>query len=411
MGEAQSHQRLAPRTYHIMGHFTEEGLKQLRKRASKVGQTKPSLCEPLFDTWADLLIGWIPLWVSPCLITLIGVLCLFQAYLGFLVEQNLNRAKQESFDVLAPPIWACLVAAACCAAYATLNTLDEKQGERTGSSSALSDVFNIAADAFAICLITVIISSVTMLGAQETLVLFCIIEFTYFGAHWVHYHCGSAANSSLTIKEGLVAVMAACLACAYNPAVWKYDVGTRLPVGNFAPESFVLNQLLVYALLAYSCYVNTSSAVRVYTRYQNSEGSLFGPALLQLVPAAVSCVCTVWWAQKSPTALFDRHPHWFFLGIGLVLGNLCVRLVTSNMSKQRFSIYPYMVTLLLLCTILSVTGCYGTDQDKNKEEEICLAWFFAMGAWNFYNLTKNICLELSQALDLGIFCLKNTRVA
>jgi hypothetical protein len=35
---------------------------------------------------------------------------------------------------------------------------------------------------------------------------------------------------------------------------------------------------------------------------------------------------------------------------------------------------------------------------KNKEEEICLAWFFAMGAWNFYNLTKNICVELSEAL-------------
>ena len=139
----------------------------------------------------------------------------------------------------------------------------------------------------------------------------------------------------------------------------------------------------------------------------------------------------------------------------LVFGSL----VTSNMSKQRFSIYPYMVTLLLLCTILSVTGCvcatarscsvcccscYGTDQDKNKEEEICLAWFFAMGShtltqsleayltsavlrvWNFYNLTKNVCFELSSALgaccssqlplilsagltDLGIFVLKKTR--
>merc|ERR1711865_723986 len=391
-------------TIGAMGHFTAEGLKQLRKRASKVGQKKPSLCEPAFEAWAGLFVEMIPLWVAPSLLTFIGLLCLFSGYMAFYFIQ-LTRPGATDFNTEAPPQWSCLFAAATFLAYTTFNSLDEKQGDRTNSGSALSDIFNIACDAFAICLVTISLSSVTMLGiSTETIVLFCIIEFTYYLSHWRHYHCGTGGDSVFTIQEALAAVMAMCLVSAYNPLIWQTDMGW-VP---FA-AGLQLNQLMVYALLGYSIFVNVIAILSVHTRYSSVEGDYFFGSLQQLLPAFLSCGCTIVWATHSPTQLYERHPHWLFLGIGLVLGNLCVRLVTSNMSKQRFSIYPYMVTLLLLCTILSVTGCYGTDQDKNKEEEICLAWFFAMGVWNFYNLTKNVCFELSSALDLGIFVLKKTR--
>jgi len=373
-------------------------LKQLRKRASKVAQSKPSLCEPLFEVWADFFLESIPLWVAPSFITFTGLVFLFAAYLAFVLND---------IESGLPWIHTCLLAAGCYLVYATLNTLDEKQGERTGSASALSDVFNIACDAFAICLVVVTLSYATLLGVgAHTILLFCIIEFTYFVTHWQHYHCGSNADSIFSIQEGLLGVTVICCASAWNPDLWALDMGEVLE----QLSGIRLNHLLVYCLGLHSLYLNLAAFSRVYTRYENSEGSFFGPAMMQLLPVLSACSCTVVWANNSPTQLFQRHPHWFFLGIGLVLGNLCVRLVTSNMSKQRFSIYPYMITLLLLCTVLSVTGCYGDDKEKNKEEEICLAWFFAMGLWNFYNLNKNVCLELSRALDLGIFVLKKTRV-
>jgi len=397
-----------------MGHFTAEGLKQLRKRASKLGQKKPSLCEPVFEAWADFFIDLIPLWVAPSLITFVGLLCLFSGYAAFYFVQ-MTRDNQADFGTEPPPQWACFFAAGTFLAYTTFNSLDEKQADRTGSGSALSDIFNIACDAIAMCLVTISISSVTMLGiSTETIVLFCIIEFSYYISHWRHYHCGTGADSIITIQEGLAAVMAMCLVSAFNPMIWKNDMSWLVaPFKEFpaCPEEgcFQLNHLMVYALLGYSIFLNVTAILGVHAKYSDVEGEYFFNGLQQLLPAFLCCGCTIVWATNSPTQLYARHPHWLFLGIGLVLGNLCVRLVTSNMSKQRFSIYPYMVTLLLLCTILSVTGCYGTDQDKNKEEEICLAWFFAMGVWNFYNLTKNVCFELSSALDLGIFVLKKTR--
>merc|ERR1711865_343433 len=173
-----------------MGHFTAEGLKQLRKRASKLGQKKPSLCEPVFEAWADFFIDLIPLWVAPSLITFIGLLCLFSGYAAFYFVQ-MTRDNQADFGTEPPPQWACFFAAGTFLAYTTFNSLDEKQADRTGSGSALSDIFNIACDAIAMCLVTISISSVTMLGiSTETIVLFCIIEFSYYISHCRHYPGG-----------------------------------------------------------------------------------------------------------------------------------------------------------------------------------------------------------------------------
>merc|ERR1740117_627684 len=207
-----------------MGHFTAEGLKQLRKRASKLGQKKPSLCEPVFEAWADFFIDLIPLWVAPSLITFIGLLCLFSGYAAFYFVQ-MTRDNQADFGTEPPPQWACFFAAGTFLAYTTFNSLDEKQADRTGSGSALSDIFNIACDAIAMCLVTISISSVTMLGiSTETIVLFCIIEFSYYISHWRHYHCGTGADSIITIQEGLAAVMAMCLVSAFIPMIWKNDM-------------------------------------------------------------------------------------------------------------------------------------------------------------------------------------------
>merc|ERR1712166_424765 len=387
-----------------MGHFTAEGLKQLRKRASKLGQKKPSLCEPVFEAWADFFIDLIPLWVAPSLITFIGLLCLFSGYAAFYFVQ-MTRDNQADFGTEPPPQWACFFAAGTFLAYTTFNSLDEKQADRTGSGSALSDIFNIACDAIAMCLVTISISSVTMLGiSTETIVLFCIIEFSYYISHWRHHHypggfgrCDGDVPRERFQPDDLEE-RHELAGCTFQrvPCLSRARLLSAEPLdGVRSARLFNLPQ----------CDGDPRSAHQVQRRR--------GRILLQRLAAAAARIPLLWLhhclATNSPTQLYARHPHWLFLGIGLVLGNLCVRLVTSNMSKQRFSIYPYMVTLLLLCTILSVTGCYGTDQDKNKEEEICLAWFFAMGVWNFYNLTKNVCFELSSALDLGIFVLKKTR--
>ena len=34
---------------------------------------------------------------------------------------------------------------------------------------------------------------------------------SYYISHWRHYHCGTGADSIVTIQEGLAAVMAMCL--------------------------------------------------------------------------------------------------------------------------------------------------------------------------------------------------------
>ena len=52
------------------------------------------------------------------------------------------------------------------------------------------------------------------------------------------------------------------------------------------------------------------------------------------------------------------------MGIGVVLGNVNIRLMTANLSKQKFSCYPYMLLLLCLSTFISICGGYGYEYDR-----------------------------------------------
>jgi len=124
------------------------------------------------------------------------------------------------------------------------------------------------------------------------------------------------------------------------------------------------------------------------------------------MPISAACVSTLLWAWASPTGLFQRRPDIFFIGIGCVLGNVNIRLMTANLSKQKFSCYPYMLILLALCCLISVMGGYGSDYYRDgPSEDLCLMWFFNNAVWNLFQVVSNITSELCRSMDIAIFVL------
>ena len=124
------------------------------------------------------------------------------------------------------------------------------------------------------------------------------------------------------------------------------------------------------------------------------------------MPISSACVSTMLWAWGSPTGIFHRRPDIFFVSIGCVLGNVNIRLMTANLSKQKFSSYPYMLILLALCCLISVTGGYGSDYYRDgPSEDLCLMWFFFNAVWNLYQIVANVTSELCRSMNIAIFVL------
>jgi len=124
------------------------------------------------------------------------------------------------------------------------------------------------------------------------------------------------------------------------------------------------------------------------------------------MPIGSACVATVLWASCSPTELFQRRPGIVFLGVGSVLGNVNIRLMTSNLSKQKFSCYPYMLILLSLCCVISVMGGYGSNYYRDgPSEDLCLLWFFFNAVWNLWQVVGNITTELCRSMGASVFVL------
>lgn len=86
--------------------------------------------------------SWVPLWVAPNLITLVGWLFVIASYINMLFYDYTFRENIPSY---------CFFFAAFCSLfYSTLDAIDGKQARRTKSSSPLGQLFDHGCDSFSL---------------------------------------------------------------------------------------------------------------------------------------------------------------------------------------------------------------------------------------------------------------------
>ncbi len=121
-----------------------EGLENLSKyRYTSIDK---SILNGLLQPYFRLFLCFIPRWMAPNLVTLLGLVL---ATVAFALATYYNLILQESF-----PSWACVASAVLLWLYSTMDNIDGKQARRTGTSSPLGELFDHGCDAIATCVST-----------------------------------------------------------------------------------------------------------------------------------------------------------------------------------------------------------------------------------------------------------------
>ena len=167
-------------------YISEEGRRQLPKHQYSGCDNSYMyiyFCSPLAES---LVHRFIPLWMAPNLITLLGLgISCFGYALLHLHSPNLTGVC---------PGWVWLLEAICTFAYQTLDNMDGKQARRTGSSSPLGLFLDHGADALNIVLSSLNVMAMLQLGEGrywECLGVWAATTTPFFFATWEEYFTGT----------------------------------------------------------------------------------------------------------------------------------------------------------------------------------------------------------------------------
>jgi ethanolaminephosphotransferase len=161
---------------------------------------------------------FIPRWMAPNVITLIGLLCtVFSASLTLYYDPFLAGTA---------PRWVHLTTGICVFLYQTLDNMDGKQARKTGSSTALGMVFDHACDAVNSVVTSISMASVMAIGWNNKLFFFFVVGYVpFYFQTWEEYYVGAMVLPAFNgPSEGLVIVMGLCVLSFINGAHWFQQV-------------------------------------------------------------------------------------------------------------------------------------------------------------------------------------------
>ena len=112
--------------------ITKEGLRQLSRYAYKSGDY--SVMDNVLNPFWTHVVNYLPMWMAPNLVTLLGSLCVVLSY--FVVLFHTPQLEGPM------PAWTNIFVALALFAYQTLDAIDGKQARRTKQSSPLGQLFD-----------------------------------------------------------------------------------------------------------------------------------------------------------------------------------------------------------------------------------------------------------------------------
>ncbi|CAO2581341.1 Cholinephosphotransferase 1 [Lemmus lemmus] len=210
--------RPAPRWVKALGEpLSAAQLRRLEDhRYTAVGE---SLFEPPLQLYWTWLLQWIPLWMAPNTITLVGlaVNLLTTLVLIFYCPTVTEEA----------PYWTYFLCALGLFIYQSLDAIDGKQARRTNSCSPLGELFDHGCDSLSTVFMAIGAAVAVRLGTHPDLLFFCsfIGMFLFYCAHWQTYVSGVLRFGRVDVTEIQVALVVIFILSTFGGAtVWDYTI-------------------------------------------------------------------------------------------------------------------------------------------------------------------------------------------
>eukprot|EP01130_Rhizamoeba_saxonica_P003459 TRINITY_DN1464_c0_g1_i1.p1 TRINITY_DN1464_c0_g1~~TRINITY_DN1464_c0_g1_i1.p1 ORF type:complete len:246 (-),score=28.87 TRINITY_DN1464_c0_g1_i1:494-1231(-) len=222
-------------------YITKEGLIAL-KHYKYNGEDRSILVQLFLRTFWNWLIQFFPTWIAPNLITVIG----FSALLtNFFVA--VSYCSDCDYEVCGePPIWVYFMFAFNLWFYQTMDNLDGKQARRTGSSSALGELFDHGCDSLFLILTAAPMFLIWQPAKVDQFLFLTQGVLVFYTSHWEEYFTGHLILGRFANPtEAQCCMIAVFLFTGVVGAqFWHSAIGVFLP---FLPTS--LAQLTVLSAL------------------------------------------------------------------------------------------------------------------------------------------------------------------
>eukprot|EP00922_Rhytidocystis_sp_ex-Travisia-forbesii_P070565 GHVS01105393.1.p1 GENE.GHVS01105393.1~~GHVS01105393.1.p1 ORF type:complete len:404 (+),score=35.86 GHVS01105393.1:19-1230(+) len=241
-------------------YIRRRGLEELKNYQYKsAGYT---LGDRLLNYWWERAVKFVPLWVAPNVLTLLGF---FAAIFSFTLLLFYSPTLAEP-----APTWLYLTIAMLIFVYQTLDALDGKQARRTGTSSPLGQLFDHGCDVMAVTAISMTTIGITCSGVGLLQYLAMVIstqihQFIYMWWEY-HFHIFYSATGPIGVTEAQMGMIFCCIGAAvFGPELYSINLISLLPPAitqyTFLPSSFTVRQALICGLIVMNSGVAVYDAI------------------------------------------------------------------------------------------------------------------------------------------------------
>eukprot|EP01116_Phalansterium_solitarium_P002307 TRINITY_DN12244_c0_g1_i1.p1 TRINITY_DN12244_c0_g1~~TRINITY_DN12244_c0_g1_i1.p1 ORF type:complete len:401 (-),score=121.90 TRINITY_DN12244_c0_g1_i1:512-1657(-) len=292
------------------------------------GDDKSLFGKWFMQAWWRWVVQFVPGWLAPNAVTLIGFFFIISSYL-------ISYYYTPLFSGSAPR-WTYFFHTLSLFIYQTMDAVDGKHARNTGTSSPLGELFDHGCDALTTTLMMLTVGSTLQLGSEGWVVYF-LLMFTvtvFYLAQAEQYQTGTLVLWYINVTEGQFAVMGIHLAAAiFGPDFWLQTttVFGHTVSYNMLPGSI---EITVAFLTACANLINIHAMTRV-------KG--FWPVYGMLVPIVAALTFATLWAAYSPNHILRDHPQPFLLTIGFIFAFMVGRIVLSRLMQQNFSRFQPLV--------------------------------------------------------------------
>ncbi|XP_066904767.1 cholinephosphotransferase 1 isoform X5 [Halyomorpha halys] len=402
---------------------------QLKRLAEhKYSSESLSILDRILQPWWNWLVGQVPIWVAPNLITIVGLF--INIITTLVLVWYCPDAKTEA------PRWAYILCALGLFAYQSLDAIDGKQARRTGSSSPLGELFDHGCDSVSTVFVAVSACISVQLGAYPSWMFFqCFCALTlFYCAHWQAYVSGTVKFGRVDVTEAQVTIIGIHLISAvFGPEVWSWKIPyIGVPWSQGVATIFLIAFFQIFLEFCHifwtggigkngstvalpwleaelkQCEVIVGSAVAVYLFHRTISTILKGgigkngssiagtsvlspiiPLSLVVVPAFIIC-------HKSTEHVYENHPVLYIMAFGLVAAKVTNRLVVAHMTRNEMD---YLDTSLFGPTMLFLNQYFNFFIREYVVLWICLVWVLL----DLIRYSYQVCHEICDHMRIKLF--------
>lgn len=321
---------------------------------------------------------FLPAWLAPNLVSVLGLVCMVASYL-VMVPFDSTFSKQI-------PSYVLYLSAFLIFGYQTLDAVDGKHARNIGASSPLGMLIDHGCDALSSTLIILALSQAAGLGVSLSVYLiFLGVYWSFYLAQWEEYHTHFCRthfmNIGVTEGQWLNVIVIACSGLL-GKDIYKLEVlGVQLEYCLVIPS--LLTGVMISGKMLYSTFSTTKEPL-------NAAG--------RLIPLVLITVSLSLWFIPMGTETEKVHSRFSIILLiqGVVFALCCSKIIICSVSKMEF---PWFQTE---CILMLVWVC-EVKFFQVLPFEMTLVFVGAYVAKSYMRFVVGVISQISNYLGISVF--------